>query len=210
MVVAAAAPKIERLVMRELGMPPSDAEDCVGEALEAFYARENELETTNPYAYLTTSALNAARTLYRRQKREREEQLSAIGCAAPTLILPREWAVVAVEEMLGDVEADESWAVDVVALAMEKLGPRQRQVVAYLAAQEYDYSREGLVSHSPSAAAVLGMNAAAFRKAKERAFEKLRVEIPAAVEQLGIAPPPRFVGVFEEQRGKFLGEENGD
>ena len=131
-VVAEAVPKIQGIVMKELRMPLEDAEDCVGEALEALFVREDDLDLTNPFAYLTTSALNAGRTLYGRRKREGTAQMEAMGCAGGNAALSPEWAIVAVEEALGDVEADESWALEVLEVALEKLGPRQQEVVRYL------------------------------------------------------------------------------
>ena len=190
-------------------MPLEDAEDCVGEALEAFYAREGELDSSNPFAYLTTSALNAGRTLYRRRKREAREQLEAIGSAGASTALSPEWAVMAVEEALGDVEAEESWAVEVLELAMEKLGPRQREVVRYLAGQDFDFKRGDVGGRSATAAAALGMRPPAFRKAKERAYARLKVEIPAAVESLGVKAPARFVDAFEESQGTFMEDVDG-
>ena len=53
------------------------------------------------------------------------------------------------------------------------------------------------------------MKPPAFRKAKERAYARLTVEIPAVVETLGITPPVRFVGAFEESLGRFM-EEDGE
>ena len=207
--VAEAVPAIRGLVIRELGMRPEDAEDCVGEALEAFFSREEELETGNPFAYLATSALNAGRTVYRRRKRLDEELAAAMGGGGGYAGMSPEWAVIAVEEAVIEVEADESWAVEVLELAMEKLGPRQREVVRYLAAQDFDYQRRDLAARSAEGGAALGMSAPAFRKAKERAYARLKVEIPAAVESLGIEPPERFVGAFEESAGKFMEEEEG-
>jgi DNA-directed RNA polymerase specialized sigma24 family protein len=212
--VGEGVPHLRRIVSSGLNLQVSDAEDCVAEALEAFIERQDDLEVSDPYAYLARSAWNRGATLHRRRRHELVSSVEALSTpavadASDALIrtsspVPGTWAVVAVEETLSDVEADESWAVIVVEAALEKLTVKQRALVRYLSTLQFDFFRKDFDVQSQVAAASLGMKAAAFRKAKQRAYEALRAVIPVVVKELGVRPPARFVAAFEETRGSFM------
>ena len=208
--VAEAFPMIARRVASRRGIPFEDAQDCVGDALQTFHSKADNLNVENPFAYITTSAMNAACTLHRRRKREEDALIEAMWSQDPVDAISPTWAVLAVEETLVDVEAEPIWAVDVIELAIEKLGPRQQQVIRYLARQDFDFDRGDLAGLSRVAGADLGMKPATFRKTKERAYARLRIEIPAAVQDLGVTPPIRFVGAFEDSPGSFMEEKEND
>jgi DNA-directed RNA polymerase specialized sigma24 family protein len=213
-VAGEAIPLLRRMVSSGLNLQPSDGEDCVAEALEAFIERQDELIISNPYAYLARSAWNCGATLHRRRRHELVRSVEALSPSAPAdatdalikmpTIVPSEWAVVAVEETLSDVEADDSWAVVVVEAALERLTSKQRAVVRYLSTLPFDFSRKDFDVQSQEAASALAIKPAAFRKAKQRAYEALRIAIPAVIADLGVKPPTRFVAAFEETPGHFM------
>jgi hypothetical protein len=97
-----------------------------------------------------------------------------------------QWSIVAVEETLDDVEVEEGWAVTLVAAALEKLPDQSRRILRYLAEQPFDFVRGDLDASSEAAAAELGMTRVAFRKAKERAYKRLRAAIQITVVELGL------------------------
>ena len=210
-------PNLRRIVSSGLNLPVSDAEDCVAEALEAFIERQDVVEVSDPYAYLARSSWNRGATLHRRRRHELVSSVEALSRPATThvadalvrrsTLAQSAWAVVAVEETLDDVEAEESWAVIVVEAALEKLTIKQRALVRYLSTLPFDFSRKDFDVQSRAAAAALGMKPAAFRKAKQRAYEALRASIPTAVTELGVRPPARFVAAFEETRGSFIDDQ---
>jgi DNA-directed RNA polymerase specialized sigma24 family protein len=220
--VTEAFPRFCRMVAGGLNIPESDAEDCVAEALEAFLERTESDAVTNPYAYLSRSAWNNGTTLHRR--RQRESVLAIEEFSPPTdahlsdaetteywdegaTPVPDQWAVVTVEETLGDVEADASWAVIVVEEAVKQLTDAQRRLVLYLSNQPFDITRSDFDVLSREAAEALSMTPVAFRKAKQRAYEALREAIPQVVADLGLRPPARFAPAFPETRGLFMAED---
>ena len=141
-------PKITWIVVTKLNLRFADAENCVGDAVETFLSKADDLHVKNPFAYITTSAINAGCTLHRRRKREEQAQIKQMWSQEPVASVSPAWAVLAVEESLVDVEAEPIWAVDVVELAIDKLGPRQQQVVRYLAQQDFDFNRGDLAGLS--------------------------------------------------------------
>lgn len=216
---AEAFPKLRDSVEHGLRLQKSDAEDCVGRAVEAFLHRQDLSDIADPYSYLKRSAWNSGVTLHRERRREIVREVEALSSphtmdGADALVqaavdIPGPWAVVAVEEALVDIDAEESWAVIVVEAALARLTPSQGRLVAYLSGLEFDLERKDFDSQSSTAAAALGMSAPAFRKAKQRAYEALAVAIPDVVRELGIQPPARFVAAFEEKRGAFMADDEG-
>ncbi len=214
--VGEGVPRLLRLVSSGLNLQISDAEDCIAEALEAFVERRHGQRISDPYAYLARSAWNCGATLHRRRRNELVSSVEALSAPAPasadatdasvdgSTLVPAAWAVVAVEETLSDVEADGSWAVVVVEAALEKLTLKQRALIRHLSTFQFDFARKDFDVQSQMAAASLGMKPAAFRKAKQRAYAALHVEIPKVVTELGLRPPARFVAAFEETRGSFM------
>jgi DNA-directed RNA polymerase specialized sigma24 family protein len=211
--VSKVLPGLRRTLVRDLRLDESDADDCIGEALESFFARETSTGVANPRAYLAQSARNNGVTLHRRRQRELVKCISIMVAAeldpkdsSPTERppVPEQWAVVAVEEAFEEVEADESWATVVIEAALEDLTLGQQRIIRHLWEITYDLSRKDFEVHSREAALALGMNAAAFRKAKQRAYEALRQAIPKAARRLGVMPPARIAAIFEQTRGQFM------
>jgi RNA polymerase sigma factor (sigma-70 family) len=219
-VIAEAMPQFCRIVSTGLNLQQSDAEDCAAEALEAFLDRPESVSVSNPYGYLARSAWNNGATVHRRRRRELVRSVEALSPSAgpdaaddlvqKSALVPDEWAVVAVEETLGEVEADASWATVVVEEALERLTGSQQALIRHLFALPFDFSRQDFDVRSQEAAAALGLKPEAFRKTKQRAYEALRKVIPQVVADLGVKPPTRFVAVFEETRGRFLANERDD
>ncbi|MEI9986578.1 MAG: hypothetical protein WDN69_27445 [Aliidongia sp.] len=217
LVVSEAFEKMRRLVMSGLHLQASDAEDCVAQAMESFLDRQDLSDINDPYAYLRRSAWNHGATLHRERRRELVLTVEALspsapGDAADALMqasgqVPAAWAVVAVEEAVDDVEADESWAISVVEAALERLTPKQRALVTYLSNLDFDFARQDFSVASQQAAEMLGMRPAAFRKAKQRAYEALELAIPAAIAALQIQPPARFVSAIEDRRRNIPDDE---
>jgi len=216
LVLGEVMPRFCRSACAGLRLQETDAEDCMAEALESFIERPESISVTNPYGYLSRSAWNNGVTLHRRRRRELIISVEALSPSASSdavdqmlqtsALVPEQWAVVAVEESLGEVEADASWATIVIDQALIRLTPAQRDLIRHLAAQPFDLSRNDFDIRSKEAAEVLGMRPDAFRKAKQRAYEALRQAIPEVVRELGLKPPPRFAGAFAESRGAFLAE----
>jgi DNA-directed RNA polymerase specialized sigma24 family protein len=207
-----------------LKLQQSDAEDCLAEALESFIERPESASVSNPYGYLTAAAWNNGATLYRRRERELvlsiEALLTAPGddqdrqlaegddeAVQADALVPENWAVVAVEETLGEIEAAPSWATVVIEEALKRLTLKQRSLIKYLANQSFDSYRHDFDLRSKEAAAALGMKPDAFRKAKQRAYEALREAIPQIVTELHLRPPARFVAAFAETRGTFMADD---
>lgn len=217
LVASEALAKVQRLVMSGLNLQASDAEDCVSQALESFLERQDLTDITDPYAYLRRSAWNFGATLHRDRRRELVLTVEALSPSAPdgaadalvqvSARVPSAWAVMAVEEAVDDVEAEESWAVAVVECALQQLTPNQQALVAYLSNLDFDFARQDFAVVSQQAAAALGMQPAAFRKAKQRAYAALELAIPAAITALRIEPPARFVSAFDEKRRVVTGDD---
>jgi DNA-directed RNA polymerase specialized sigma24 family protein len=212
--VSELVPQLTRMLVRGQRLDQSDAEDCIAEVLEKFLDQSQDRSVSDPQAYLSRAAWNCGVTFHRRR---RADLVRAVGIlwqsgeretdettAAGEVVVPAEWAIVAVEESLGEVEAEESWAVPVIAAALGKLTVNQRKLLEYLWMLPFDFARKDFEVQSREAAASLGMTPQAFRKAKQRAYEDLRAAIPQAVEDMGVQPPARFAAVFEESRGRFM------
>jgi DNA-directed RNA polymerase specialized sigma24 family protein len=228
LVLAEMMPRFCRTAFVGLSLQETDAEDCLAEALETFVERPESVSVTNPYAYVARAAWNNGVTLHRRRRRELVVSIEALSLSADdetekeaganadavdqllrsSAIVPDDWAVIAVEEALGEVEADTSWASIVVDEALGRLSPAQQRLVRYLAAQPFDPSRHDFDVRSKEAAGALGMKPDAFRKAKQRAYEALRQAIPQIVTELRLTPPARFVAAFPETRGTFMDEDS--
>ncbi len=189
LVLGEVMPRFCRSACAGLRLQETDAEDCMAEALESFIERPESISVTSVEALSPSASSDAVDQML---------QTSAL--------VPEQWAVVAVEESLGEVEADASWATIVIDQALIRLTPAQRDLIRHLAAQPFDLSRNDFDIRSKEAAEVLGMRPDAFRKAKQRAYEALRQAIPEVVRELGLKPPPRFAGAFAESRGAFLAE----
>ena len=209
---ADAFPEICNHVRSVVNISLEDAEGCVVDALGVLIERGKELIVQNPYDYVKTSAKNNGFTLHRQRARETQKLLAIKAAEIGGMEEPvsQKWAAIAVEEALDDVEADGAWVVEVVETAMEKLTAGERRVIRYLAKQDFNYEKGDLAATAADASKALDLTPAAFRKAKQRAYAKLKVEIPAAVEALGVEPPRRFVSAFEESAGTFMEEEDGD
>ena len=67
-------------------------------------------------------------------------------------LVPEEWAVVAVEEALGEIEADSSWAAVVIEEALSRLTAAQRKLIGHLVAHPFDLSRNDFDVRSAEAA----------------------------------------------------------
>lgn len=203
--------------MSRLGLQEADADDCVAQALERMLERPDATTIAEPYAYLKKAALNFGATLHRARSREIVMTVEALSPGADndasqawmwtTALVPEDWAVLAVEEAVTEIEADPEWAVVVVEAAMARLTIKQRTIVAHLARQDFDYARNDVDVRSASSAAALGMKPAAFRKAKQRAYELLASLIPIVIAELGVQPPARYVAAFEDRRGTFLADD---
>lgn len=217
--LAEGLPRLVRKIAFGLNLQDSDAEDCVAEALHAVVGREDGADIADPYAYWATAARNRGVTLHRLRRQELVQSIEALSPPDPDAAddpvrpngaIPPDFAVVALEETLDDIEAEESWAVPVLEAALEKLSPRQRTLIRHLAALPFDFERQDFDVHAQEAAGELGMTPQAFRKAKQRAYEALHVAIPQAVAEMGITPPTRFVAAFEDSPRRLrraLGED---
>lgn len=219
--LAEAEPRLIRGLMAGLNIQHADAEECVSLALEAMLRQPDGNEIDNPYAYARRAAHNNGTTLHRRRRRELVRSVEALSPAAgpdAADAIPRggpfagaTWAVIAVEEALGgDIEAEEHWAEAVVETAIERLSAGQARVIRHLVGADFDLGRQDFDVRSKQAAGTLGMTDAAFRKAKQRAYEALAQAIPAIVAELGIEPPTRVVSAFAETRGRFLADDDLD
>lgn len=219
LVASEALGKMRRMVMSGLSLQASDAEDCVSQALEAFIEQQDVADIADPYAYMRRSAWNHGATLHRDRRRELVLTVEALSPSSPngaadamiqaSARVPAAWAVIAVEETVDDIEAEAAWAVTVVEVALERLTPKQRTLVAHLSNLDFDFVRQDFAVASRQAAAALGMRPAAFRKAKQRAYAALAREIPAAIDALRVQPPARFVSAFEEGRKRITGDDDG-
>jgi RNA polymerase sigma factor (sigma-70 family) len=220
LVVAEAAPQWCRMMVSGLRLQECDADDCIAEAIEAFLDRPDGHTVSNPHAYLARSAWNRGTTFHRQRRRELVLPVEALSPSADpeasqplveaAVSVSDQWAMVAVEETLGEVEAEESWATLVVEEALAKLTAQQRQLIRHLSHLPFDFDRKDFDVRSQEAAASLGMTPEAFRKAKQRAYETLRKVIPQVVADLRIQPPARYVAAFEETRGRFMADEPDD
>jgi DNA-directed RNA polymerase specialized sigma24 family protein len=205
-----------RKLQQLLGLSETDADDCVATALDGFrHATDGGTVVEEPYAYIWASAHNAGITLHRQRQRDIASFVDYFATVdgqdpveiAATRVAAARWAMVAVEETLDDVEVDESWAVTLVAAALEKLTDQSRRILQYLAEHPFDLARGDLDTSSEQAAATLGMTRVAFRKAKERAYSRLRAVIPATAVELGLILPPRYAEAILAQRPTIPSEE---
>ncbi len=221
LVAAEAFEAICRKIMAGLSLQRPDAEDCVAQALEAFLERQDLTEISDPYAYLSRSAWNFGATLHRDRRTELVQSVEAVSSGEPeeeteelvriSALVPNSWAIVAVEEAVDDIEAEESWAVVVVEAALERLTAKQRALIRYISHLDFDFSRKDFHVQSQHAAEALDMTPVAFRKAKQRAYEALRLAIPAVLEELRIQPPTRFASAFDDRpRPTFACDDEGE
>jgi DNA-directed RNA polymerase specialized sigma24 family protein len=112
-------------------------------------------------------------------------------------------AVILVEALVEDVNAEPSWAVHVVELAVARLRPALGRVVRHLL-------KNGLDCSSSDACVELGMTAETFRANKSKCFAALEHIIPSVMTEHGIVPShQRIVQVFEERK-EFGMSDEGD
>ena len=196
-----AVPRITAWLRQDHGLAEVEAEECVAAALEGF-DRMAAAGTviTHPHAYFRQSAHNAAVMVHRRREREAasvvdyytsEDGQDPFDIAVNNASLSR-WAVVVIEEAMDeDTVVDELWAVDLITAALERLPEQSQRVLGLLARQPFDFINGDFDIQSKQAAAELGMAAPAFRKAKQRAYTRLREVIPALAAELKLALPQR-------------------
>lgn len=207
-----------RKLRQLLGLSETDADDCLAAALDGFRrATDGGTVVEEPYAYIWSSAHNAGITLHRQRQRDIASVVDFFARAdgqepaevAAQRVAAAQWSLVAVEETLEDVEVEEGWAVTLVAVALEKLSDQSRRILLYLAEQPFDLVRGDLDASSAAAATALGMTRVAFRKAKERAYARLRVAIAASAIELGLILPPRYAEAVLAHRPTIPSPEIG-
>lgn len=216
---ASAVPRITAWIRREHDLAEVEAEECIAAALDGF---DRMVATgtiiTYPHAYLRQSAHNAAVMVHRRREREAasivdyymsEDGQDPFDIAVSKASLSR-WAVVVIEEALdGEALVDELWAVDLVRAALERLPEKSRRVLELLARQPFDFIGGDFDIQSKKAAAELGMAAPAFRKAKQRAYTRLRAVIPVLAAELKLTLPQRASETIFVERTQIAVPEDG-
>ncbi len=95
--------------------------------------------------------------------------------------MPAPSAVVLLEALLDDLEADPGWATKVVEEAIGRLQPGLARVIRHVLARDFEYN-------ASDAPADLGLSSVAFRQNKSRAYAALKRIIPAVMRELGINP----------------------
>ena len=99
-------------------------------------------------------------------------------------------ALAIVEEADPAADLEEGWATVLVREAVSYLSTTERRVIEVLLAEsEFDFAKNQHEFPSTAAPEVLDMKPAAFRKAKSRAFERLRKLIPEITRDLELDLP---------------------
>lgn len=208
----AVSPRINAHLKRYTELQDADREDCISIAFERFApAIASRSSVHNPYAYVFAIAVNEARQLLRARKREWVGDASDVATEAqdgvgwipdvPAEPVPpaEELAMAMIADAASELEAEPFWAVEVVRTAVSRLPAGARRVIEQLQYEEMvlDGAQAGDFDYqSNQAQADLGMRQEAFRTAKHRAYEKLRLEIPRVIIEMGLNPPERADAVL--------------
>lgn len=171
-----------------------DCEDCFDHGVEKLLGhKDNPQEIGNPYNYVWTCAINEGADILRERGRfvrfdpdwlGSEEDGSADELVPP--LIPTSWhshSALEVAEVTLDAELHGSKHLETIkealSLAIRRLPPQRQRLIGILLEHEVRVSNELL-------AELMGMANTAIRSLKSRAFQDLRILIPAAAEELGV------------------------
>jgi DNA-directed RNA polymerase specialized sigma24 family protein len=147
----------------------------------------------NPYSYLWSMATRQALDLVEERANMREAVEALTVPAIQKEFIETRAATILIEGLVEEVEADVSWAAEVVAIAISRLRPALRRAITYVVANGTDCDAK-------TAAVALGTTDVTFRANKSKGYEMLRALIPVVIAEKGIVlPSPRLVEVFTER-----------
>jgi len=160
----------------------ADVEDCISSAYESFYPIIERCDSVpRPYSYFYKIVENKALDYFRHPEN------GHTPLTDDQIFITSDM----VNELIGDIEPEPQW-VPALKEAIERLSPKLRAVMHCI-------MKHGLDTKSNEAKNVLNLEPAAFRMAKKRALEKLRLIFPAVIEEWGIEPPRQVEpSVFHE------------
>lgn len=207
-------PSLAALLRRKFKFCQDDIEESISCALEGLLDRPADADAIdNVQAYLIESVKNAAKDIIRQREkagavvREQTQQLESAsrrrgrrGTATsegerlagrtrfdPTL------TVLVLDAVLGETDANPSWAGTVLEVALLRLPPRQRDAikVVLIYGPEFD---------AGEAAELLGIkDAHTYRSTKHRAYKKLERIVPEVMRELEVSTSKIGISpLFEE------------
>ena len=171
-----------------------DCEDCFDRGVEKLLGhKDNPQEIGNPYNYVWTCAVNEGVDIMRERGQvvrfdpdwlgSDKDESTGERVPPPN---PTDWhpdSALVVAEVTLDAELHDSKHMEtikeVLSLAVRRLPPQRQRLVGVLLEHEVRISNELM-------AELMGMSDTAVRSLKSRAFQDLRILIPAAAQELGV------------------------
>jgi hypothetical protein len=98
-----------------------------------------------------------------------------------------------------EIRPEDQWWQEAMEAAIARLPIAPQRVIRHLLGEDFDFTRQDYAYNSKDAPRDLGMQPAAFRKNKERAYKGLREILPVVMLDMGLDFESRIVDVIFEQ-----------